>query len=191
MNRENRFRPGRDRGFYGAGIEVVGVAFNIGKNGSRPHPGNAACRCEEAVRGGNHFIPGADIQRHQGQNQGIGSRRASNCVPCVTICRDVLLEFLDLFSQNKRLTLKDAMNRLQNLAANRLILFHQIDQRNRSRFLRTAVHRQNLRHQSDSIREEIPHSGGECPMTVNPPGNPVNMGFPENVCLTHDSGKSA
>ena len=36
---------------------------------------------EEAVGGGDHLVPRPDPQRHQGQEQGVGPRRAADRVP--------------------------------------------------------------------------------------------------------------
>ena len=69
-----------------SGVDIVGIGFNIDKNGSRTEPRNCANGRKKAVRRGDNFIARADIKGHHRQKQSVAARSASDGVfrPAIT-----------------------------------------------------------------------------------------------------------
>src|SRR5579884_3301610 len=130
MNRKNRTRPPGDFRFNLFWIDIERSRVDIDKDRSGSEPGNGTRGGKEAVRRGDYLVAGMDIQRHQCDEQSIGSRGNSDCIATLAILGDLLLELFDLWSQNKPLRLRHAIDRFSNFAANRRVLCLQVKQRN-------------------------------------------------------------
>jgi len=61
-------------------IEVECEGVDVSQDGLRAGPQDGAYRCEEAERGGQDGIAGADLCGSEGQPQGICAGRAPDCV---------------------------------------------------------------------------------------------------------------
>ena len=80
MDRQNGFRPRRDGGAEVNGVEVIGVEVDIDEHRSRPESRDRAGAGEKRVRRRDHFVAARDAERHERQQQRIGSRRNSHRV---------------------------------------------------------------------------------------------------------------
>ncbi|MPN23282.1 hypothetical protein SDC9_170670 [bioreactor metagenome] len=86
--------------------EIVSVRIDICKNRLCAVSCYAACRGKEGKGCSYDLVTLFEVQRHQGQHQGIRTGCASHCAFDIQICRYFLLESLNFRPQNEMLRLK-------------------------------------------------------------------------------------
>ena len=110
---DDRLRTRRDLLEHIRGVEVEAAQRDVGKNCLRPEPRDAARRREETVRRGDHLVPGADVERHQGQKQGVRTTRATDRVLRPAVGRHLLLKLHHFGAEDK---LPVSQNRIEGCA---------------------------------------------------------------------------
>ena len=63
-----------DEGLHRRRRQIEGHRIDVAEQRTRAGPGNGPRRCKKGKRRGNHLIPRADFQGHEGEQQGIGAR---------------------------------------------------------------------------------------------------------------------
>ena len=78
---DDRLGTGRDRRFQSGRIEIVGNRIDIDEHGPRIQTRDRTSRSHKRERRSNNFVAGTDTERHQRQQQGIGTRSATKRMP--------------------------------------------------------------------------------------------------------------
>ena len=92
-------------------VDVPGRGVDIRKHGPGPKAHDGPRRGEEAVWGRDDLVPRPDIQGHQGQDQRVRPRGATDrrALGKLQVALDMLLERADLAPQDEGLSLEHAL----------------------------------------------------------------------------------
>ena len=104
----------RDRG---AGVDVERGRIDVDEDRLRAEPGDGAGGREERKGRRDHFVAGADVERHQRGQQRVGSRRHADGVRHAEERRQLALEPLDFGTADEVLAVADARDGLEHVAA--------------------------------------------------------------------------
>ena len=122
VNRHDRAGPRRNRALDELRINVEIRAANIDIDRARSQTCDRTASREECIRDGDHFVAGADVERHQREQQSVRTRCATDGVPAAAVGPGFTFEIGDLRAHDKLLTLEDAIDRGAGFFADRLIL---------------------------------------------------------------------
>ena len=98
------------------------------KNGRAPSRAIDAGRREERERRRDDLVAGADVERHQREQQRIGARRQAEAVLRLRVRGDLRLELGDSRPEDEALLVADLADRRLDLRAQRRVLALQIEQ---------------------------------------------------------------
>ena len=92
VDRHDRLRPARDSCGDRFGVEVVGGGVDIDKDRPGSHADDRTGGGKEGERGGNHLIPGANVESHQGQHESIRPRGAADPESRIAVIGDLFFQ---------------------------------------------------------------------------------------------------
>ncbi len=122
---------GRQRRLHPLGIEVEGLGVDVGEARARADLVGAGGGGEERERAGQHLVARADLQRSEGQDQGVGARGAADRGAGAGVSGDFLFEPGDLFTEDELLRVDHSLQRPSDLVPQRFELGLEVEQRNR------------------------------------------------------------
>ena len=103
-------------------------------SGRAPGARDGAGGGEERERAGDDLIAGADLERHEREQQRIGARGDADAVAALAVGGDGRLELLDRGPEDEVLARTDLRDRGLDLRLQRLVLRLQIQQRHLHRW---------------------------------------------------------
>ena len=112
----------------GSALQVAGSMST--SRGVAPQTDDRSGGREERECRRDDFVAGTDAERHQRDDQRVGSRRHADGVADANGCRELLFERVDLRAADEPLTVADAGDRCKDLVAQRTIWLLQIEKRN-------------------------------------------------------------
>jgi len=115
------------------GVHVERDRVNINEDRPRPQTPYGGSRGKESEGGYNDFVPFADLQGHQRQQQSVRAAGTADRVGRTSIFREVLLESLDSRPQHKLLPAAQAQNGTLHFIAHACVLPAQIKEGNSHR----------------------------------------------------------
>src|SRR5687768_6948101 len=86
---------------YAAYVQVEGIFFDVGKDGSRAGADYSASSREESVRRDDDFVAGADAESEQRQVERVGPGGAADRTRSTAIGGDLALQCRDLFAEDE------------------------------------------------------------------------------------------
>ena len=128
MHRHDGFRPRRHGASDLIGIGVERDRIDVDQNRPRAETNDGAGGREKRVGRRDDFVVGANPERHQGQQHGIGAGRHGDRVPDPEHPRQLLLERVDFGPHDEPLAVGDARHGSEDLVAQRPVLRLEIEQ---------------------------------------------------------------
>ena len=139
MDRHDRFRARRDCRDGLRRIDVERRRVDVDEHRLCADARDAAGGGEERVGGRDDFVAGADAERHQRQQQRVGTGRHRDRVADAELRGELALERVHLGPHDEALAVADARDRGENLVAQRPVLRLEIEQRNGHRVVIVAA----------------------------------------------------
>ena len=122
MHRHNGTRPRRDGRDSGLRIDVERVGFDVHEHGLRAQARHTSRRREEGIGAGDDLVAGADADRHQCGQNGVGARRHPDGVMHAEVRFELALEPLHLGAVDESLRVANPRQRIENLGTQRVVL---------------------------------------------------------------------
>ena len=117
----------RDRRADGGRIEVERRGIDVAEERPRTEARDDTGRREERERRRDDLVAGADVERHQRQQQRIGARRQAEAVLRLRVLGDLRLELGDAGPEDEALLVANLADRRLDLGAQRRVLALQIE----------------------------------------------------------------
>ena len=128
MYRDNGFGLRRYGRFQLPPVQVVGFRFDIHKHRLGLQTGNTAGSGDERERNRDDLVTAVYTQRHQRQQQSVGSRGTTNSETAANIFRDLGFELTDFGPHDEALALQHRFHCGQHLFSHSRELSLQVDQ---------------------------------------------------------------
>ena len=112
------------------GVDVEGAGLDIDEHRPGADAHDAAGRGEERIRRRDHFVAGADVERHQRGEHRVGARRQADGVRISEGVAELALEAVDFGTADEALAVADAGHGIEQRLAQRRVLCVEIEQRN-------------------------------------------------------------
>jgi hypothetical protein len=129
MDGNDRAGARRDRSGHRRRVDVEGERIDVDETRRRAKTHDRPRCREERERRGDHLVAGTDAERHERDDQRVGSRRHADGVSDADRGRDLVLQRLDLRTTDEALAVTDAGDRRKDVVAQRTVLLLQIEQR--------------------------------------------------------------
>jgi hypothetical protein len=130
VDRHDRPGAGTDFLFDRPGIDVEADRVDVDEDGAGTDPGDAAAGGEEGERTGDDFITPSNIERHQGQQQGVGSGGAGDGLAGVAVAADIVFELGHFIAQNESLLGEDFLDGVEHRRSDLPMLGDKVNQGN-------------------------------------------------------------
>ena len=130
MDGQEGLGTGRDGRLDFVRVDVEGQGVDVDEDGLGVEAMDDAGRGEEGERRGDDFVAGADIQGHEGDEQGVRAGRDADGVGGAGIGGHGLLEFLDFGTHDEVLGVANVVDDGPDLVADGPVLGFEIEQRN-------------------------------------------------------------
>ena len=131
----------RDRCFDGVDIEVVALGVDIDEDGSGSRATDRTGRREERERSRDDFVPFANVEGLQRDDEGIGAGVAADREPRVAIRSDLFFKTGDFIAEDELLFGEDFFDGRQHFGRHRAKLRDQVNERNGAVRLRLDIRR--------------------------------------------------
>ncbi len=121
---------GTDGVFDQIRIEVVGARVDVDEHRCGAEQGDRLGGGDEAEGGGDDLVAGADLQRHQGHDQGVGAARGRDAVANADIVGQPFLHLADLGAEDVLAVVHDRGDAPVEIFADQGLLGFEVDELN-------------------------------------------------------------
>src|SRR5687767_10264934 len=107
---------------YAAHVQVKGIVFDVGKDGSRASPDDSSSSREESVRRDDNFVAWTDAESEQREVKRVGPGGTADRTCGTAIGGDLALKGRDLFAEDELLRVDQARDCRKHFIAEACVL---------------------------------------------------------------------